>query len=89
MLAESAIRKLQEQGQPISIVYPSGIIGPDDPGLSDALKALIYRMTNCFRLIDDGGMQHIDVRDLATIISRLLTSNERGRFLLPGPYCSW
>lgn len=87
--AEQYVRSLQAQGEPVSIVYPSGIIGPEDPGFSDAFKALQHRINNGFRLIDDGGMQHIDVRDLATFIVQLLERDIIGRFVLPGPYCQW
>ncbi len=87
--AEYYVRGLQAQGAPISVIYPGGIIGPDDPGLSDTFKALQHRVNNGFRIIDDGGMQHIDVRDLAALITSLVTEGGSGRYLLPGVYCSW
>ncbi|MCB1616832.1 MAG: SDR family NAD(P)-dependent oxidoreductase [Pseudomonadales bacterium] len=86
---EYYLRQLQSQGQPIAIVYPGGIIGPEDPGTSDALKALQYRIKNGFRIFGEGGMQHVDVRDLATFICILLEKEERGRFLIPGVYVKW
>lgn len=87
--AERYVRGLQEQGAPIAIVYPGGIIGPDDPGFSDTFKALHHRINNGFRIFGDGGMQHIDVRDLAAFIVALLEEPGAGRYLLPGPYCRW
>jgi nucleoside-diphosphate-sugar epimerase len=87
--AEIYLRKLQAQGAPISIVYPGGVIGPNDPGFSDSFKALKHRMENGFRIFGDGGMQYVDVRDLAALVCSLVTSGGAGRFLLPGVYCTW
>ncbi len=87
--AEIYLRALQAQGAPIAIVYPGGIIGPDDPGFSDSFKALKHRIENGFRIFGDGGMQFIDVRDLAALICSLVLSGGSGRFLLPGVYCPW
>jgi dihydroflavonol-4-reductase len=87
--AEIYLRRLQAQGAPIAIVYPGGIIGPDDPGFSDSFKALKHRMENGFRIFGDGGMQFIDVRDLAALICSLVISGDTGRFLLPGVYSKW
>jgi len=87
--AEIYLRQQQAQGAPIAIVYPGGIIGPDDPGFSDSFKALKHRMENGFRIFGDGGMQFVDVRDLAALICSLVISGGRGRFLLPGVYSKW
>lgn len=87
--AEIYLRELQAQGAPVSIVYPGGVIGPDDPGFSDSFKALKHRMENGFRIFGDGGMQFVDVRDLATLICSLVISGGSGRFLMPGVYCKW
>ena len=87
--AELYLRALQAEGKPITIVYPGGIIGPDDPGFSDAFKALKHRIENGFRIFGDGGMQHIDVRDLAALIVSMINEGTGGRFLTPGVYCRW
>lgn len=87
--AECLVRELQDRGAGIAIVYPGAIIGPDDPGLSATFKALLYRINQGFR-ITEGGMQHVDVRDLAAIIVALISQAETtGRHLTPGPYRSW
>ena len=87
--AEAYVRRLQANGAPVSVVYPGAIIGPDDPGLSDTFKALQHRINNGFRIIDDGGMQHIDVRDLAAFIVSLTVDGGGKRYLIPGIYCKW
>jgi nucleoside-diphosphate-sugar epimerase len=87
--AELYLRELQASGAPISIVYPGGVIGPDDPGFSDTCMALKHRIENGFRIFGDGGMQHVDVRDLAALIVSLASEGGAGRFLLPGVYLTW
>lgn len=87
--ADMTVRDMQDKGAAVDIVYPGGVIGPDDPGLSDAFKALIHRFNKGFR-ITEGGMQHVDVRDLASFIVALLEESTNGaRYLLPGPYLTW
>jgi nucleoside-diphosphate-sugar epimerase len=87
--AEIYLRELQQQRAPISIVYPGGVIGPDDPGFSDSFKALKHRMENGFRIFGNGGIQYVDVRDLAAVVCSLLLSGGSGRILLPGVYTTW
>jgi nucleoside-diphosphate-sugar epimerase len=87
--AELYLRELQAKGAPIAIVYPGGIIGPDDPGISDSCKAVKHRIENGFRIFGDGGMQYIDVRDLAAFICSLALDGGSGRFLVPGVFSPW
>lgn len=88
--AEEYVRGLQAQGKSIKTVYPGGIVGPDDPGMSATLMSLVYRMTQGFR-ITSGGTQQIDVRDLAAFIVALLERNEKkpARYLTAGHYIAW
>lgn len=87
--AEEYLRGLQAEGAAIAIIYPGGVIGPDDPGFSDTCMALKHRIENGFRIFGDGGMQHVDVRDLAALIVSLVNEGGEGRFLLPGVYRKW
>lgn len=89
MEAEAYLRELQMQRAPVSIVYPGGVIGPDDPGFSDSFKALKHRMENGFRVFGKGGMQYVDVRDLAAVVCSLVISGGSGRILVPGVYSTW
>lgn len=86
---EQYLRALQSQGAPVAILYPGAIIGPDDPGFSDSFMALKHRVENGFRIFDDGGMQYIDVRDLAALAVALLNDGSAGRYLTPGVYYKW
>jgi nucleoside-diphosphate-sugar epimerase len=76
--AEVYVRRLQAQGAPLAISYPAGIVGPDDPGMSDANHAVYswYRDTG---VVTSSGFQCVDVRDVAALHVRLLE-------LPPGPH---
>ncbi|MFK7975735.1 MAG: SDR family NAD(P)-dependent oxidoreductase [Halioglobus sp.] len=87
--AEHYLRALQKQGAPIAILYPGGVVGPDDPGFSDSCKAIKHRVENGFRIFGDGGMQYIDVRDLAALACGLVERGGAGRLLVPGVFATW
>lgn len=91
--AENLVRDRQQQGAPISIIYPSGVIGPQDPGFSDAFKALYHRFNNGFRVFDEGGIQQVDVRDVAVLMTSIIIHGESkkslARHLIVGHYLSW
>lgn len=87
--AEHYLRKKQSEGAPIAILYPGGIIGPDDPAISDSCKAVKHRLENGFRIFGDGGMQFIDVRDLAQLVCSLVDEGGSGRLLVPGVFSTW
>jgi len=76
--AERYVRGLQAQGAPVCISYPAGIIGPDDPGLSDANHA-VYTFFRDTGVVTSNGFQVVDVRDVAALHVKLLE-------LPPGPH---
>jgi nucleoside-diphosphate-sugar epimerase len=69
--AEVYVRRLQEQGAPINISYPAGIVGPDDPGMSAATNG-IYSFVRDAALLTSSGLQVVDVRDLVALHVKLL-----------------
>lgn len=72
--AERVVRRLQEQGAPVRISYPAGIIGPDDPGrpgMSDANHA-VYSFFREAGVETSGYFQVVDVRDVAALHVKLL-----------------
>ena len=64
--AEAFARRLQADGAPVAISYPTGVVGPLDPGLSESNHAL---RTFCrdVVLIMPGIFAEVDVRDVARI----------------------
>lgn len=85
--AERVARAQQEAGAPIAIVYPSGVIGPDDPGLSEAVRA--FRGFARAALATSGGLSSVDARDLALFCVRLLEEKRAGRFVVGGQFETW
>ena len=69
--AEYQIRRMQENGAPIRVSYPTGIVGPDDPGLSDANGA-VYIFFKQMGVNTSSGFQIVDARDLAELHLKLL-----------------
>ena len=87
--AEHHVRRLQQEGAPIRVSYPTGIVGPDDPGLSDANHAL-YTFFKETGVNTSSGFQIVDVRDLATLHGELLELPEGAhRYAAAGPMLTW
>lgn len=96
--AETHVRQLQAQlathyrsadDPTISIVYPSAIVGPLDPGLSephDGIRIFLQRTG----VLTSSGLQIIDVRDIAAAMLLLLNSEQpAGRVPLGGHFLPW
>jgi nucleoside-diphosphate-sugar epimerase len=87
--AERYVRKRQAEGHPVKIVYPSAIIGPNDPGLSESMVAL-KAFVEDFVPLTTGGMQFVDARDLAVAHLRMLEAEPGpGRYLVSGTFLGW
>ena len=86
---EEYVRRLQDQGAPISISYPAAIVGPDDPGMSTANQGL-YSSLRDATLLTSSGFQVVDVRDLAALHVKLLDLARPGaRYPAAAEMCSW
>jgi nucleoside-diphosphate-sugar epimerase len=64
------VRNRQAEGAAAAIVYPPGVVGPDDPGFSESVKA--YRSFLRGTLRSEGGNQMLDARDLAALLTRMV-----------------
>lgn len=86
--ADLYARSLQAEGAPVHVVYPSMIMGPDDPGLSESMHAL---RTFCrdVVLLTTSGVQPVDVRDVARVVERLVERPGQGRWIAAGRNLSW
>lgn len=76
--AERFVRRLQDEGAPIKVTYPVGILGPDDPAMSEGNHAITAWLGQQ-PINTSSGIHVLDVRDLADLHVRLLE-------LPPGPY---
>ena len=96
--AERHVRQLQTQlsarrqsdsDPAVSIVYPSSIVGPLDPGLSephDGIRIFLQRTG----VLTSSGLQIIDVRDIADAMVLLLNANQPAeRLPLGGHFLPW
>ena len=81
------VRAHQDAGARVALVYPPGVVGPDDPGFSESVKA--YRSFLRRTLRSQGGNQLLDVRDLAGLLVRMLEEERVGRVIAAGHYFDW
>ncbi len=83
--SEQAARRYQEQGAPVVIVYPGGVIGPSDPYLGDSNRN-IAEFAKSGRTMR-GGTPLVDVRDVATVHAAVMEPG-RGprRYMITGHY---
>ncbi len=87
--SERYARELQSRGIPVVSVYPGGVLGPDDPGLSEAMRgAVIWRRLTMVDL--DTGYLLVDVRDIAAVIVAAMTpGGGPKRYLAGHHYVPW
>lgn len=86
---EKYVRGLQDAGKNVMISYPATIIGPDSPTLTEPHAGIKLFLT---RFVPNAptGSQFVDVRDVADLHLRLLSSNTRGgRHTFGGHYLPW
>jgi nucleoside-diphosphate-sugar epimerase len=81
--AERFVRARQDEGAPVAIVYPSGVLGPSDPAGTSTMQGLIGWIVTPPRM--SSGAAIVDVRDVAEVAARALDRPGRwmagGRFL--------
>jgi dihydroflavonol-4-reductase len=89
VLAERYVRGLQDEGRPVTIVYPGGVTGPHQPKL-DAMLEGLARALNEVWAVPSAGVGVLDVRDLAVALEKCLVPGlGPRRFLLGGHYLDW
>lgn len=86
------VRRMQENGAPIQISYPSGVVGPDDPKLCES-NGGIRSFVSMSLPITTSGFQFVDARDLAQahryMVENPVGNPQSGRFIVAGNYQSW
>jgi nucleoside-diphosphate-sugar epimerase len=86
---EMYVRSLQATGAHIRITYPGAVIGPDDPGLSQANRGVLAFFRDA-AVVTDTGLQMVDVRDVAAAHVALLEAPAgTGRHMLGGHFLRW
>jgi nucleoside-diphosphate-sugar epimerase len=86
---EKYVRNLKTRGKRVYITYPATVIGPDDPGLTEAHVGMRGFLTAFVPLMSSGN-QYVDVRDVAEVHLRLLERRPPGgNYTLGGHYLPW
>jgi nucleoside-diphosphate-sugar epimerase len=86
---ERYVRGLQDDGAPVTTVYPGGVIGPSQPHL-DAMPAGLASGLGVMWPISPGGVSLLDVRDLGEALARgVVAGLGARRLVLGGHYLSW
>jgi nucleoside-diphosphate-sugar epimerase len=78
--ADRVARRLQGEGAPVVVTYPSSVVGPafhSEPGVTERGWAPIVRWGVAPRM--RGGMQMIDVRDVADVHAAVFTPGQGPR----------
>ncbi|SEG06988.1 Nucleoside-diphosphate-sugar epimerase [Thermomonospora echinospora] len=87
--AERYVRGLQDEGAPVTIVYPGGVCGPCQPVLDSLMEGLVGALGKMWPL-PPGGVSVIDVRDLGEALARAVVPGQGPRrWLLGGHYLTW
>ena len=69
---ERAARALQDTGQPVVIVYPGAVWGPNDPYDGESTQFARAAMSGLFVTVPQGYLAVCDVRDVAQVLARTI-----------------
>jgi dihydroflavonol-4-reductase len=85
--AERVARKYQALGAPVVSVLPAAVWGPQDPHLGEGATMATNVLRNRFPVVMPGGMQIVDVRDVAAVLAAVLQPGRGPRsYLVAGHY---
>lgn len=85
--SEDVARMYQQLRRPVTIVQPGSIWGPDDPYFGESAQLAAAILKSKVRLIPDGGLPIVDVRDVADVLARAARpETEPGNYLVGGTY---
>ncbi|MGK5551839.1 nitroreductase/quinone reductase family protein [Actinomadura kijaniata] len=89
LAAERYVRRLQDDGAPVVVVYPGGVCGPHQPTLDALMEGMAGALSRMWPL-PPGGVSVVDVRDLAEALARAVSVGRGGeRWLLGGHHLTW
>jgi nucleoside-diphosphate-sugar epimerase len=87
--AELLVLGRQAEGAPVTSFTIGGVYGPFSPHLNGSFAAILGAL-EAFMLVPPGGLGVVDVRDLATMLSRAVEPGRGPRhYLAGGPYVTW
>ncbi|MEM9203423.1 MAG: NAD-dependent epimerase/dehydratase family protein [Actinomycetota bacterium] len=84
---ERYARSLQDQGEPVVTIYPSGVVGPEDWNESINLNAVKLWIEKGFPVAGGYSSSWVDVRDVADVIAASVRPEQgSARLLCMGTY---
>ena len=83
--SERIARRLQDEGAPVTCVYPGGVLGPHDPYLGTIAEMMVWIAAGRQPVFPRGAMHFVDVREVAAVVAAA-TEPGRGarRYVVPG-----
>lgn len=85
---ERWLRDLQAEGARVAATYPVGVLGPHAPSLTELHRSLPLQLR--VMPFPPGGMNFVDVRDLAAIHREVFARPpESARWMAGGPFVPW
>ena len=83
--AEQVARDLQAKGAPVVTIYPSMVLGPRDPNVGEGTGAYRNLLRGRTPAMPPGGLNIIDVRDVAAVLVAVLEPGQGARrYLVTG-----
>lgn len=81
---DAAVRR---SGAPVTMTYPTMVIGPHDPTLGEGMATVAAVLRNRVPALPPGGMEIVDVRDLATVHAAVMVRGAgTRRFVVAGTH---
>ena len=85
----TADRFARELDAPVTITYPTMVVGPKDPTMGEGMATLAAVLRGLVPALPPGGMEIIDVRDLAAVHAAALVPGQgKRRFIVNGAHRS-
>jgi dihydroflavonol-4-reductase len=85
--SEAVARRLQDDGAPVVIVHPGGVLGPHDPYCGDQTRRLRDVLRGRYPMWPSGGFHVVDVRDVARVHTAVMRPGAGPhRYLVPGTF---
>ena len=87
--ADRFARRLQDRGVPVVLIYPTMVVGPIDPSLGEGMGTIAMVLKGQVPALPPGGMEVIDVRDLAAVhLACMLSGRGQRRYIVNGTHLS-
>jgi nucleoside-diphosphate-sugar epimerase len=78
---------MQEEGAPVTIVYPASVWGSRDPYMGEQHTLAANILRGRLQLLPPGGLQVVDARDAGSVIAAVMARGKGPRrYMVPGGF---